>query len=1187
MEEYPEELRTPPVALAALVGCSDHHPAISGHLHSLQPPMNVLALPDFSKVQVVLARKAKDPAASGDHPPGGILRRDWLLKHRTRVPAVVAAMFAADRVSGDPAQWLQVCSELEGLKAAARPRNVKLVVIVVQSSSADEINEDRMIALRKRAEVDSKYLVTYTPSDALELTQSLNRLANTVVELANTYYRDEGRRIKTRVEKKSFSSIELNIRYCFKVAVYAEFRRDWVEALRFYEEAYRVLREMIGTSTRLPPIQRLVEIKHVAEQLHFKVSTLLLHGGKIIEAVTWFRHHNASYKRLIGAPEAIYLHWEWMSRQFLVFAELLETSSATTQSISSVAADNPDRGLTEWEFRPAYYYQLAAHYLKKKRSSLDIALSMLVNANEIDGRAESVAPSTFVGQFSRLLEQGDGLSFQPIDDEEYIHYALAEGKRFQDSYEIIALFKKSYESYGNLKVQRMGSTCGLEIAKEYFSAGDFTTAMQFFDNFAQLYRQEGWVILLWEALGYSRECSKKMGAVKNFVESSLEMASLPVSSDDIQSLGFKECGPAGPPSLPERESIHKEVLELVSGESGIRSVEESNDLNVTEGNPLHLEIDLVSPLRSVLLASVAFHEQTVKPGASTLMTLSLLSQLPLTTEIDQLEVQFNQSEYNFTITNAARPQSTSKITSGQQNNRVEIAASLSLVTNKWLRLTYGIKSEQSGKLECISVIAKLGPHFTIFCRAESPASMDGLPLWKFEDCVETYPTKDPALAITGQKVIQVEEAEPLVDLNLGDSGAALVGESFMVPVSIVARGHDIYSGELKINLVDVKGGGLFSPREIESSTMDGHHVELLSVAGAEWEDESQKEADKINNIQQSFGLVSIPFLKIGDTWSCKLEIKWHRPKPIMLYVSLGYSPHGNEFNAQKIHVHKSLQIEGKNPVLISHRFMLPFRRDPLLLSKMKAVSENNQFTSLPLNETSILILSAKNCTEVPLQVESLSVEVDEDCAATSCSIKPGSEVLANSGLLVPGEEFRKVFMVIPQVNSSTLGMGTVLLRWRRDPGSGEQVSCIQEDSVLTRHKLPDVNVELAPLTITLECPPYGILGDPFTYFIKIHNQTQLLQEVKFSLADSQSFVLSGSHNGTVYVLPKSEHILSYKLVPLASGSLQLPKVTLTSVRYSAGFQPSVNASTVFVYPSKPHFKVADQRESRTESVAAK
>lgn len=39
----------------------------------------------------------------------------------------------------------------------------------------DDINEDRMIALRKRAEVDSKYLLTYTPSDASELKQSLIR----------------------------------------------------------------------------------------------------------------------------------------------------------------------------------------------------------------------------------------------------------------------------------------------------------------------------------------------------------------------------------------------------------------------------------------------------------------------------------------------------------------------------------------------------------------------------------------------------------------------------------------------------------------------------------------------------------------------------------------------------------------------------------------------------------------------------------------------------------------------------------------------------------------------------------------------------------------------------------------------------------------------------------------------------
>lgn len=36
-------------------------------------------------------------------------------------------------------------------------------------------------------------------------------------ELANTYYRDEGRRAKARLEKKNYTSVELNVRYCFKV----------------------------------------------------------------------------------------------------------------------------------------------------------------------------------------------------------------------------------------------------------------------------------------------------------------------------------------------------------------------------------------------------------------------------------------------------------------------------------------------------------------------------------------------------------------------------------------------------------------------------------------------------------------------------------------------------------------------------------------------------------------------------------------------------------------------------------------------------------------------------------------------------------------------------------------------------------------------------------------------------------
>lgn len=115
---------------------------------------------------------------------------------------------------------------------------------------------------------------------------------------------------------------------------------------------------MVATSTRLPPIQRLVEIKVVAEQLHFKISTLLLHGGKVVEAINWYRQHYAGYKKLVGAPQVLFLHWEWLSRQFLVFAELLERSSTIAQNNLSLLASTTEQPLTEWEFQPAYYYQV-------------------------------------------------------------------------------------------------------------------------------------------------------------------------------------------------------------------------------------------------------------------------------------------------------------------------------------------------------------------------------------------------------------------------------------------------------------------------------------------------------------------------------------------------------------------------------------------------------------------------------------------------------------------------------------------------------------------------------------------------------------------------------------------------------------------------------------------------------------
>ncbi|XLU73391.1 hypothetical protein S245_032444, partial [Arachis hypogaea] len=158
-----------------------------------------------------------------------------------------------------------------------------------------------------------------------------------------------------RIEKKNVSSVELIVRYCFKI---------------------------VGVTTRLLAIQRLVEIKYVSEQLNFKICTLLLHSGKVIESVAWFRQHKNAYKRLVGTLEAIFVHLDWMS------------SSKTAQIFPPITLGSASKPLFEWEFHPVYYYQLADHYLGQKRSSLELVISTTETSSDTNS-ADSVVLLTY------------------------------------------------------------------------------------------------------------------------------------------------------------------------------------------------------------------------------------------------------------------------------------------------------------------------------------------------------------------------------------------------------------------------------------------------------------------------------------------------------------------------------------------------------------------------------------------------------------------------------------------------------------------------------------------------------------------------------------------------------------------------------------------------------------------------
>ncbi|KAH9302364.1 hypothetical protein KI387_013947, partial [Taxus chinensis] len=1073
-----------------------------------------------------------------------------------------------------------------------------------------DVNDDRLIALRKRAEVDPKSFSIFVKQDASELNRSLLRLGGLFGELSNTYYREEGRRFKLRIEKRNFNSIELSVRYNFKVAVHAEFRRDWVEALKFYESAYAVLQELINTPDELHPIQRLVEIKAVAEQLHFKVSTLLMHGGKGIEAIKWLREHMALYERLVGSQEAAFLHWKWVSKQYLVFAELLLASSIGASTFAPPVSGIPELSITKWEQQPGYYYQLAAHFMRVRRKSFKFALDQFEafenQATDVFERSsEELRTPLYVGQYSQLLADAGNVHVQSLTEAEYMRHVIADEKLFQHSHAVIDLLMKAYDQHNLVNASRMAYHVGSEIGREYFSARDYANAKRLFDSVVGLYRQEAWVTLLWESLGYLKECTIKLRLLKEYIEYSLEMAALPISSGpEVDGLTSQdESGPAGPLSYLQRVNIYEEVIGVLRGETSLAlTLEGDSAFSVTESKPIFLEIDLVSPLRAVLLACVAFHEQVVKPGSSTFFTLSLLTHLPLPIEIDELEFQFNQFPCNFLVVSKKRQAKVYPSTT--QSLRIETVSDLKLQPNKWKRLSFNVNAGQSGKLECLSVIARLGPHSTICCRAESPASREDLLLWKFEDRLETLPIRDISLSFFGQKVIQVEEPEPLVDVVLSTPGLGFVGEMFPVSVIVTSKGHAIHAGELKINIVDSKAGAMASPRESASPSVQSYHVELLLVPSNR--DKLERVAGDEESSRSCSGHLSLPYIDVGKSCSTLLFIRWHKPKLVTLFVSLGYhsiSQNGRDEASQKIHVHRSLQIEGKNAITVNQRYMTPFRRDSLLLANLQRKKNSDPPISLALNENSVLVVTVKNSSDLPLRLISVTVE-EED--GGSCSVRTtnatyggfhhiatgnmescetqhvpeadNSTRLDLSRLLMPDEAFKQIFSVCPSITSSALGVGTICMRWKRD---GESMQSFLHDQVKgdlplvtsTQVKLSPISVEKAPLVVSFECPSHALLGAPFTLSLNIKNETAHLQEIKFSLVDSQSFLLSGAHCDTIFILPYASHILSYKLVPLASGLQQLPQVILTASRYSASFHPNAASTQLFVFPSNPHLKL--------------
>lgn len=492
------------------------------------------------------------------------------------------------------------------------------------------------------------------------------------------------------------------------------------------------------------------------------------------------------------------------------------------------------------------------------------------------------------------------------------------------------------------------------------------------------------------------------------------------------------------------------------------------------------------------------------------------------------------------------------------------------------------------------MVARLGPHATLRCQVESPATRDVIPLWVYESGVFTTPVKDTTLAYFGQKTIQVEEPEALVDLQLKTSGPGLVGEAYPVNLIITSKGHLLKSGELDVFLGALPPTSSTTPRYLAPTSSGTDDAELL-IADPEAPEGSYTKLS---------GSLPVPPLEVDQTWSTTVFVRRGEPKSVHLTGLLAYqttdASSGTDDEegspGHTFRVESSARLECEEALEVSYQFVAPFRKDYLLPSGLPGQAKP-VVIALPLNEPSALVVTVKNASSVSVSL--LSIRVDEK-SATDCTVRKAGSPISSAGVTLSSSDvFSQLFHVRP-LKAATLEIGTIAFSWRRAAAAESSEAADQSEhpesslstssqrSPMTRFfAMSAVVVESPPLVVTFDCPPYGLLGVPFACSIKIENGTKNLQEVTFSVFDTQSFIFAGAHTDTLAILPKSHHTLSYKLVPIAAGMQQLPQVRFTSTRYNAGFQPSPLSTQLFVYPSAPNMKSSVPNEhsrSSNESV---
>uniref|UniRef100_A0A6B2KXB0 Trafficking protein particle complex subunit 11 domain-containing protein n=1 Tax=Arcella intermedia TaxID=1963864 RepID=A0A6B2KXB0_9EUKA len=1010
------------------------------------------------------------------------MRADFLNLNCSVYPGVVVVFIDwLERSEKAMEVWRAKEKEIIGLldsttQSVKWSKSLKVLIVLLHNETIlTEMNaatDERIATLIKFVDVKNIYYFSLQDPQ-----NSYKKLEKHIVKFTVEYYKSEIHALKKSKDvnkvNQDFTTLpKFLASHHFQMAYLQELRTMPAKALNYYMLAYGNIKDTKKIRSELD------EIKTIAEFLHFKICYLLLEAGSYIEAINQFQKHIGIFKSLVTDPDLEWQHWEWLSRQYRVFGELLIIFKV-------------NKSLGPYH-NPGYYFQAAASAQNERRKCFyDFGMPLIEDpmVNELKGKITpypscTISPKQqYVGQnFEKIFGLEDEKRYKPL------HIAVAQELCVDHPNITLTLLKIAHEYYESEKeFSRLVSMIEIDMAIQYTLAEKYELAKSYFLKLWNQYENEKWWDILTSVFQNALICAQNSNDFEDTIKYTIHLLRPNLSISEHQRLKFQQ-------DLEQK-------------------------LSTTVSKPVNIDLPYNHPLLSCKMELSEEVGYTNKPITG---KLHFLSNFPSPLEFSCVNLVLSDTDIKLSSSFALK------------KTNILIPGPIVCSPNKPTTLEFQIFRESATLVECVSVYLFYGKppmkdgqlpeslvQEIIDYRQEEPGTFV-----RFAWDTTNWP-KNPSKAtqkISERTSLRVLEYATNLNITLKHYPPGLVNEFYKVEIILE---NPMSNPILNANLImEFKKEKKLDPFE---SHVDDSTNCIYIMEGTEKVQSNQLLIESIPANGFSTSIIYILQSSTSNEKHLEVKVKYETEK----YAATDM---------------KKVQIPFRHPF----KMVVDFYSEDLELLSIDPKLQ-------PSAKNSFLIgLETIPMTPFPINLLDITLYINKGSNQESIASFFGTQIPRNGAVIDKSNKYFTWF----KLDSHLMGavkLGYVVVSWIRKFSGSDDRPC------QTNYQIPMLEISSSKIEADITLPPYGQIGQPFTFSLHLTNKSPLSQEIEIKLHEVDQLLMGGLKRTVLTINPTQKSSLHWNFVPISSGWIALPRIDVITPRNGLNLMGKEPAH-IFVQP---------------------